>query len=144
MKQFIVKIPGAISRRGKSSEGKNLEGIVANPSRHRSCAAENSVFAVESLPVSSCLPCIPVGNKICREIVDRQGKNIATSKGPAFATFLLLSCNLDFLNHAILIYACTSLGVNGGEEGQGAMAEDGSLALDRRATNTPNKNGVGS
>ena len=100
-------------------------------------AAGNAMFVVESR--LSCLPCIPVGNKICREIVDEQGKIMATSTSRAFATSLLLSGNLGFLNHP-----CTSLGVDGGGEGQGAMAEDRGPGSDRRATHTSNKNGVGS
>jgi hypothetical protein len=79
-------------------------------------AAGNAIMAIRSL--LSVLPSIPVGDKIVREMVDEQGKVMATSTSRAAATSMIAAGLVRFAGHG-----CRSWGVDGGGEGTGAQEE---------------------
>ena len=101
-------------------------------------AAGHLLLAVDSL--LNVLPSIPVGDKIVREMVDDEGRVMATSTARAAATSLIYSGLVGFAGHP-----CRSWGVDGGGEGLGAQEEKDRLPVaGRRTTHTSNKNGIGS
>jgi len=106
--------------------------------QHGLDAAGNAILAITNL--LSVLPSIPVGDKIVREMVDEQGKVMATSTSRAAATSMIMAGLVGFAGHG-----CRSWGVDGGGEGTGAQEEKNRCSdPGQRTTHTSNKNGLGS
>jgi hypothetical protein len=106
--------------------------------QHGLDAAGNAILAIISL--LSVLPSIPVGDKIVREMVDEQGKVMATSTSRAAATSMIMAGLVGFAGHG-----CRSWSVDGGGEGTGAQEEKNRCSdPGQRTTHTSNKNGLGS
>ena len=101
-------------------------------------AAGNFILAITT--VLSVLPSIPVGDKIVREMVDDEGKVMATSTCRAAAMSITLAGLVGFVGHG-----CRSWGVDGGVEGTGAQREKERRSEPGQPTShTSNKNGIGS
>ena len=94
-------------------------------------AAGNPIWIVRRIEGFG--PAIAVGEKLSRQLLDKDGNLFSTATTQAAATSIMLADLLGVLDHP-----CVSLGVDGGGEGQGV--DDPSSKGNSRA----NKNGLGS